>query len=113
MLNALKTQQPNVWYYQFKWAQEPAPWNTIYGSAHAFDLPFIFGTFGPSLFGSIMTGTANQGGRLALSDAMMKSIGAFAKNSDPNNAALGVTWPAWPAKLLFNASLTAKTITVQ
>ena len=113
VLNALKTQQTTVWYYRFDWDKEPAPWNDIYGAAHAFDLPFIFGTFGPSLFGSIMTGTANQGGRLALSDAMMKSIGAFAKNSDPNNAALGVTWPAWPAKLLFNASLTAKTITVQ
>ena len=60
-----------------------------------------------------MTGTANQAGRLALSDAMMQSIGAFARSSDPNNAALGVTWPVWPAKLLFNASLAAKQITVQ
>jgi len=113
VLNALKTQQATVWYYRFDWDKEPAPWNDIYGAAHVFDLPFIFGTFGPSLFGGIMTGTANQAGRLALSDAMMKSVGAFAKNSDPNNASLGVTWPAWPAKLLFNASLTAKTITVQ
>ena len=113
VLNALKTQQASVWYYRFDWDKEPAPWNDIYGAAHVFDLPFIFGTFGPSLFGGIMTGTANQAGRLALSDAMMKSVGAFAKNSDPNNASLGVTWPAWPAKLLFNASLTAKTITVQ
>jgi para-nitrobenzyl esterase len=113
VLNALKTQQATVWYYRFDWDKEPAPWNDIYGAAHAFDLPFVFGTFGPSLFGSIMTGTANRAGRLDLSDAMMKSIGAFAKNSDPNNAALGVTWPAWPAKLLFNASLTAKLITVQ
>jgi len=113
VLNALKAQQATVWYYRFDWDKEPAPWNDIYGAAHAFDLPFIFGTFGPSLFGSIMTGTANQAGRLALSDAMMKSIGAFASNSDPNNASLGVTWPAWPAKLLFNASLTTKQITVQ
>ncbi len=113
VLNALKSQQSTVWYYRFDWDKEPAPWNDIYGAAHVFDLPFIFGTFGPSLFGSIMTGTANKAGRLDLSDAMMRSIAAFAQNSDPNNASLGVTWPVWPGKLLFNASLTAKAITTQ
>ena len=109
VMNALKAQQPNVWYYQFAWKQEPAPWNDIYGAAHAFDLPFVFGNFGPSLFGNVMSTTANQPGRLDLSDAMMKSVGAFARGGDPNNAALGATWPAWPAKLIFDASLTAKT----
>jgi para-nitrobenzyl esterase len=113
VLNALKSQQANVWYYRFDWDKEPAPWNDIYGAAHVFDLPFVFGNFGPSLFGSIMTGTANKAGRLDLSDAMMKSVAAFARSSDPNNAALGVTWPVWPGKLLFNASLTAKVITTQ
>jgi para-nitrobenzyl esterase len=113
VLNALKSQQSTVWYYRFDWDKEPAPWNDIYGAAHEFDLPFIFGTFGPSLFGSIMTGSANKAGRLDLSDAMMKSIAAFAQNSDPNNASLGVTWPVWPGKLLVNASLTAKAITTQ
>jgi para-nitrobenzyl esterase len=113
VLNALKAQQTSVWYYRFDWDKEPAPWNDIYGAAHVFDLPFVFGNFGPSLFGSIMTGTANKAGRLDLSDAMMKSVAAFAKNGDPNNAALGVTWPVWPGKLLFNASLTAKAITTQ
>ena len=71
----------------------------IYGAAHAFDLPFAFGNFGPSLYANIMNTTANQPGRLALSDAMMRSIGAFARNGDPNNASLGVTWPVWPATL--------------
>jgi para-nitrobenzyl esterase len=113
VLGALKSQQPGVWYYQFNWDKEPAPWNDIYGAAHVFDLPFVFGNFGPSLFGNVMSTTANQPGRLDLSDAMMKSVGAFARSGDPNNAALGTTWPAWPAKLIFDASLTAKTISVQ
>ena len=43
-----------VWYYRFDWDEEPAPWNDIYGAAHAFDLPFIFGNFGPSLFANIV-----------------------------------------------------------
>jgi len=112
-LAALKSQQANVWYYRFDWDEEPAPWNDIYGAAHAFDLPFVFGNFGPSLFGNVANSTANQAGRLALSDAMMKSLGAFARNGDPNNAALGINWPTWPSQLLFDASPTAKVIGVQ
>jgi para-nitrobenzyl esterase len=113
VLNALKTQQSNVWYYRFDWAQEPAPWNTIYGAAHAFDLPFIFGNFGPSLFSNVVNSTANRPGRQALSSAMMASVAAFARNGDPNNAALGTTWAPWPAKLVFDATQTQPKISVQ
>lgn len=113
MLNALKAKQSTVWYSQFNWDKEAAPWNEVYGATHAFDLPFVFGNFGPSLFSNVIGGTANRGGRLALSGAMMSSIGAFAKNGDPNHAALGVTWPVWPQKLIFDASLTDKTLSVQ
>ncbi len=113
VLDTLIKQQPNVWYYQFNWAQEPAPWNDIYGAAHAFDLPFIFGNFGPSLFSNASNSSANKPGRLALSAAMMASIGQFAATGDPNNAALGVTWQTWPHKVLFDASLTASKITAQ
>jgi para-nitrobenzyl esterase len=112
-LNTLKTQQSNVWYYQFNWAQEPAPWNTIYGAAHAFDLPFMFGNFGPSLFANTVNSTANRSGRLQLSAAMMASLGAFARNGDPNNESLGRTWQPWPTKLIFDATLTQAVITAQ
>jgi len=113
VLNTLLTQQSNVWYYQFNWAQEPAPWNDIYGAAHAFDLPFVFGNFGPSLFSNVANSTANKPGRLALSDAMMKSVAAFAKTGDPNNASLGVGWQPWPKKLIFDASQTQANISTQ
>jgi para-nitrobenzyl esterase len=43
---------------------------------------------------------------------MMRSVGAFALNGDPNNPSLGVTWPTWPKVLLFDATPTAKAITV-
>jgi len=112
VLAAAQAQQKNIWYYRFDWDEEPAPFNVIYGAAHAFDLPFAFGNFGPSLYANIMNTTANQAGRLALSDAMMRSIGAFARTGDPNNASLGVTWPVWPAMLLFDATPTAKAISV-
>ena len=113
VLNTLKGQQSNVWFYKFNWANEPAPWNDVYGAAHAFDLPFLFGNFGPSLFSNAVNGSANKPGRLALSAAMMGTISAFMRNGDPNNAALGVTWGPWPAALNFDASLTQAQISVQ
>lgn len=113
ILGALKTQQSNIWYYRFDWDKLPAPFDVIYGAAHAFDLPFAFGNFGPSLYANISYSSANQPGRLALSDTMMRSIGAFARNGDPNNLGLGVTWPTWPSTLVFDATPTAKAISVQ
>lgn len=113
VLNTLRAQQPNVWYYQFNWAQEPAPWNEIYGAAHAFDLPFLFGNFGPSVFANAVNSTSNKPGRMALSAAMMASIGAFARNGDPNNATLGTAWQPWPKKLFFDATLTRAEISTQ
>lgn len=114
ILDALRSRQREVWYYRFDWDEEPAPWNDIYGAAHVFDLPFVFGTFGPSLFGNVAFNEANAPGRLALSAAMMRSLAAFARHGDPNDpAALGVQWPAWPATLVFDASPTQKSIAVE
>jgi para-nitrobenzyl esterase len=110
VLDALKSQQSEVWYYRFDWDQEPAPWNDIYGAAHAFDLPFVFGNFGPSLFSNVANSDANRAGRLELSDAMMKTLGAFARKGDPNSPVLGVTWAPWPSTLLFDATDTHKAI---
>lgn len=111
VLNTLRTQQADIWHYQFDWAQQPAPWNTVYGAAHAFDLPFVFGNFGPSLFARAIGGNANRAGRVALSGHMMASVGQFARTGNPNHAALGATWQPWPGQLHFNASLTAAQIT--
>jgi para-nitrobenzyl esterase len=110
VLNTLKTKQPDVWYYRFDWDKQPAPWNDIYGAVHVVDLPFIFGNFGPSLFGNVWFSEANRPGRLELSSTMMETLGTFARNGDPNNASLGVTWPTWPGKLVFDATPTAQAI---
>jgi para-nitrobenzyl esterase len=113
VLGALKSQQHEVWYYRFDWDEEPAPWNDIYGAAHAFDLAFLFGNFGPSLFSNVIASQANEPGRLALSKAMMTSLGAFARDGDPNApAALGVQWPTWPSRLLFDAGAADTAISV-
>jgi para-nitrobenzyl esterase len=113
VLNALKTQQDNVWYYRFDWDKQPAPWNQIYGATHVIDLPFIFGNFGPSLFGNVWFSTANRPGRLELSASVMQTLGSFARSGDPNNTSLGVTWPTWPRTLVFDATPAAKAIHVE
>ena len=41
---------------------------------------------------------------------MMQTVASFARNGDPNNAALGASWAAWPRSMVFDASLTAKSI---
>lgn len=112
MLKALSAQQSTLWVYRFDWDREPAPWNVVFGAAHSFDLPFVFGTFGPALYANAMGGTANQGGRLALSAAMMGAVAAFARTGDPNHPGLGLTWPVWPKVLLFDATLTDKKLSV-
>ncbi len=111
-LEAVKSRQQNVWFYRFDWDEEPAPWNDVYGAAHAFDLPFLFGNFGPSLFSNAANSKANEPGRLALSKAMMASIAAFARNGDPNNPAVP-QWPTWPAAMVFDASPSGTAIHVE
>ncbi|MGF6528210.1 carboxylesterase/lipase family protein [Variovorax sp. PvP013] len=110
VLNALRAKQPSVWYYRFDWDEQPAPWNQIYGAAHAADVPFLFGNFGPSLFSNVWFSEANRAGRVALSDAMMRSLASFARHGDPNHAGLGTTWRTWPGKLIFDATPIAPAI---
>lgn len=113
LLNTLRTQQSNVWSYQFNWAQQPAPWSDVYGAAHGFDLPFVFGNFGPSLLAKAANSTANQPGRLALSGVMMDSVRAFVHTGNPNHAGLGQEWQPWPRKFIFDADLKATRLSVQ
>lgn len=112
MLQALTPQQSDIWLYRFDWDEEPAPWDVVYGAAHLFDTPFVFGTFGPSVFSNAICSQANEGGRLALSQAMMNALSAFARTGDPNHEGLGLTWPIWPAKLIFDATRSEKILSV-
>jgi para-nitrobenzyl esterase len=111
LLDTMKTRQSNIWHYRLDWAQQAAPWNDVYGAAHAFDLPFVFGNFGPSVLSNVIRGKANEKGRLALSNAVMASVGAFMRKGDPNTPELGAAWAPWPSQLLLDATPTATKIT--
>jgi len=114
--NAAYYAQVPLYAYDFKWNEEPAPWNDVYGAWHAEDLAFIFGNFAMNLeaFG---WSEANKPGRLALSSVMQQSIAAFIRTGNPNNPALGVTWDQWtptaPRRLVFDANLQQAAISVE
>lgn len=105
--------QVPVYMYNFKWNKEPAPWNDFYGAWHTEDIPFLFGSFGLSLNAFGWT-ALNEPGRLALSNIMQKSVSAFMRTGDPNNASLGATWEQWtpsaPKKMGFDATLSAAAV---
>nr|WP_222623115.1 carboxylesterase family protein [Ramlibacter cellulosilyticus] len=103
VLGALRSRQDAVWGYRFDWDALPPPFDVVFGAAHTFDLPFVFGNFGPSLYARIAFTRANEPGRLALSRVMMQSVGTFAATGDPNTPALGTRWPAWPGRMVFDA----------
>lgn len=110
VLDALRSRQDDVWCYRFDWDRQPQPFDAIFGAAHTFDLPFVFGNFGPSLYARFSFTAANEPGRLALSRAMMVSLGAFAARGDPQSAAVPVQWPRWPGLLVFDADDARTTI---
>ena len=103
VLDAVRSRQQQVWSYEFEWDELPGPFDTLFGAAHTFDLPFVFGNFGPSLYSRIAFTRHNEAGRLALSRAMQARLGAFAHRADPNAAAPGPHWPEWPSSLVFDA----------
>lgn len=81
----------------------PSPFDRVYGAAHSFDLPFVFGNFGPSLYSNISFTQANKAGRLDLSSKMIQSIGSFAREGNPNSAEMDFVWPTWPRSLIFDS----------
>jgi para-nitrobenzyl esterase len=103
MLDAVASRQREVWFYRFDWDRLPAPFHTVFGAAHTFDLPFVFGNFGPSLYANISFTERNRPGREALSREMMARVAAFAHHGDPSGGLASAPWNPWPALRLFNA----------
>ncbi|HXX34690.1 MAG TPA: carboxylesterase family protein [Thermodesulfobacteriota bacterium] len=110
--------QNDVYAYQFIWGGVDTPpsdnsWSDpdsdstglafLYGAGHATDIPFFFGwdidvyslpskvypPLGLGLFNS-----ANQGGRVALQQAMMSYLGNFVHTGNPNGTGL-TQWDTW------------------
>ncbi|GIF07596.1 carboxylesterase/lipase family protein [Actinoplanes siamensis] len=98
----------NLYYYQFGWNQQPAPFDAVYGASHAIDLPFVFGTFDRGVFAFAFS-RRNAPGRLQLSGLMMDSIAAFVRTGRPHQNVLGTRWEQWPRSLVLDAGDRAAT----
>ncbi len=107
LLDAMASRQSAVWHYRFDWRLMPAPFDDLFGAAHGFDLPFVWGNFGPSLHARIGWTEDSAAARQALSRALMDAVGAFARSGDPQHAGLPCAWPRWPGTLVFDATRTA------
>jgi para-nitrobenzyl esterase len=116
LATSMKNYQDDVYAYQFIWGGEGVPGDTsdldadiafLYGAGHAADIPFFFGwdidVYGlPSYnylvynppFGLGLFNSNNQGGRVALQQAMMSYLGNFVHSGDPNGTGL-TTWDTW------------------
>ncbi|GGM34022.1 carboxylesterase/lipase family protein [Promicromonospora citrea] len=91
-----------VYYYQFAWDNEPPPFDDVYGAVHAIDLPFVFGTFGRTVF-SYAFSRQNEPGRLELSGLMQGSLRQFVRTGSPQTRDLGVRWGQWPQSVVLDA----------
>ena len=81
----------DVFIYLFTW--ESPFLGGILGSAHALEVPFVFGTVAER---AVQPYSGSGPAALALSDSMMRSWVAFATNGDPSCDELG-EWPGFEA----------------
>ncbi len=86
-----------VWAYRFDWDEGGSllttDFSTLFGAAHAFEIPFVFGRF--KLLGSVdrvVFGKKTEASRRELSRAMQRYWAAFARTGVPQSDGL----PDWP-----------------
>jgi len=91
-----------LYYYQFGWNQQPAPFDQVYGSVHAIDLPFVFHTFDDGFFRFAFS-KKNAPGRIELANLITDSIRSFIRTGTPQHRGLGAQWRPWPHSMVLDA----------
>ncbi|NND83482.1 MAG: carboxylesterase family protein [Gammaproteobacteria bacterium] len=89
-----------IYAYRFDWDDLGTPLGMdmplLFGAAHAFEIPFIFGGIGLGQLGDILDTTPNPQDKTALSESMMGYWGNFARLGDPNGDQPGLPeWQPW------------------
>ncbi len=86
--------QNNIYAYKFEFVDGARPFDYLLGSAHAFDVPFLFGNFlspGKSLVGCEWN-NSNRIKREHMSDIIMSYWSSFARYGNPST---GNSLPEW------------------
>jgi len=104
------SQHQDVYAYEFRWNEEPEPFDDLIGAGHAIEIPFVFGNFIPGGILRVLWSEANRPGREQLSEAMMAYWANFARTGDPNTGdadlPLWETWtnaPLSPKRMILDA----------
>ena len=93
------TQSP-VYAYRFDWDDLGSPlgmdFSFLFGAAHAFEIPFVFGGVGLGPLGQILDSTPNPEERIEIENAMMRYWANFARSGNPNGEKGELPiWQAW------------------
>jgi para-nitrobenzyl esterase len=103
LATSMKNYQDDVYCYRLMWGGVSDPGDGsdlqkdlafLYGTGHGSDIPFIIG-WDTDVNGLGLFNSTNQGGRVALQQAMMSYLAQFAATGNPNGSATTVTWDPW------------------
>jgi para-nitrobenzyl esterase len=90
-----------AWVYRFDWDEEGrflwVDLSRLFGAAHAFELPFVFGTLNLGPATEYVFPDDSRPGARALADTMMDYWGRFARTGDPGGEGAAAPWPPWEA----------------
>ena len=89
----------SVFAYRFDWDEEPKilwwDFSRIFGAAHAFEIPFLFGNFDMGRLTPALFNEENEAPRLELGRRMRSYWAEFARSGNPGSG--GGDLPAWTA----------------
>ena len=103
LATSMKNYQDDVYAYRLMWGGVSDPGDGsdlqkdlafLYGTGHGSDVPFIFG-WDTDVNGLGLFNSTNQGGRVALQQAMMSYLAQFAATGNPNGSGTTITWDPW------------------
>lgn len=84
----------DVYRYDFNYDDIPAPWGSIFGATHTFDLPFMFGNFdakNDNLYSFAWT-EENESARRKVSKRFMSYLSRFLRKGNPNKSRYQTYW---------------------
>ena len=93
--------QKNIFAYRFDWDEEPRRLGTdishLLGASHAFEIPFVMGSFDKNIMTRYMIGSKNLQSVTQLSNAMMSYWAEFAYTGNPGRGRSGnlPLWSEW------------------
>ena len=95
-----------VYAYRFEWDDLGTPlgmdFSFLFGAAHAFEIPFVFGGIGLGPLGDILDTTPHPEDRVTIGNAMMRYWANFARNGNPNDGTSDLPiWQAWAEQQQF------------